>query len=282
MSRFPGGKRFAFSVFDDTDGATADNITPVYYLLAQLGMRTTKSVWPLESVPEGRIGGASLADPAYLEFIRGLSRGGFEIALHNVRNHGSERSLIADGLRRFEQSLGHMPRIHCNHSTNRDNIYWGAARLSGLLPRLAYLAAHLRSRRRFDGHVQGSPYFWGDLCREHITYVRNLTFNTINLDTVNPTMPYHDPRRPYVNYWFSSSDGADCARFCDLLTEANQDALAQAGGVCIVYTHFASGFTEAADVAEALNSIGAAPRDIIAIFEAMKQAGALRAELVII
>ncbi len=37
-----------------------------------------------------------------------------------------------------------------------------------------------------------------------------------------------------------------------------------------------------ADVAKALNQIGAAPRDIIAIFEALKQAGALRAELVII
>lgn len=37
-----------------------------------------------------------------------------------------------------------------------------------------------------------------------------------------------------------------------------------------------------AEVAVALNSIGAAPRDIIAIFSAMKQAGALRAELVII
>jgi flagellar P-ring protein FlgI len=37
-----------------------------------------------------------------------------------------------------------------------------------------------------------------------------------------------------------------------------------------------------ADVAKALNTIGAAPRDIIAIFEALKQAGALRAELVII
>ncbi len=36
------------------------------------------------------------------------------------------------------------------------------------------------------------------------------------------------------------------------------------------------------DVAKALNVIGAAPRDIIAIFEALKQAGALRAELVII
>ncbi len=37
-----------------------------------------------------------------------------------------------------------------------------------------------------------------------------------------------------------------------------------------------------ADVANALNMIGATPRDIIAIFQAMKQAGALRAELVII
>jgi len=37
-----------------------------------------------------------------------------------------------------------------------------------------------------------------------------------------------------------------------------------------------------ADVAKALNQIGAAPRDIIAIFEALKQAGALRAELVVI
>ncbi len=37
-----------------------------------------------------------------------------------------------------------------------------------------------------------------------------------------------------------------------------------------------------ADVAKALNQIGATPRDIIAIFEALKQAGALRAELLII
>ncbi len=36
------------------------------------------------------------------------------------------------------------------------------------------------------------------------------------------------------------------------------------------------------DVASALNKIGATPRDIIAIFQALKQAGALRAELVIL
>jgi flagellar P-ring protein precursor FlgI len=36
------------------------------------------------------------------------------------------------------------------------------------------------------------------------------------------------------------------------------------------------------DVAESLNAIGATPRDIIAIFQALKEAGALRAELIIL
>lgn len=43
-----------------------------------------------------------------------------------------------------------------------------------------------------------------------------------------------------------------------------------------------SGCVQLSEVAEALNRIGAAPRDIIAIFQALKQAGALRAELVIL
>ncbi|MCK4607086.1 MAG: flagellar basal body P-ring protein FlgI, partial [candidate division Zixibacteria bacterium] len=36
------------------------------------------------------------------------------------------------------------------------------------------------------------------------------------------------------------------------------------------------------DIAKALNKIGATPRDIIAIFQALKQVGALRSELVIL
>lgn len=40
--------------------------------------------------------------------------------------------------------------------------------------------------------------------------------------------------------------------------------------------------TTLSDIASALNKIGATPRDIIAIFQALKQAGALRAELVIL
>jgi flagellar P-ring protein precursor FlgI len=36
------------------------------------------------------------------------------------------------------------------------------------------------------------------------------------------------------------------------------------------------------DVAKALNSLKVSPRDIIAIFQALKEAGALKAELIII
>jgi len=36
------------------------------------------------------------------------------------------------------------------------------------------------------------------------------------------------------------------------------------------------------EVAQALNAIGAAPRDIIAILQALKQTGALRAELIVL
>ena len=57
-------------------------------------------------------------------------------------------------------------------------------------------------------------------------------------------MPYHDRRRPYVRHWFSSSEGADPRSLCALLSEANQDRLAEEGGVCIVYTHFANGFVQ--------------------------------------
>ncbi len=40
--------------------------------------------------------------------------------------------------------------------------------------------------------------------------------------------------------------------------------------------------TSISEIAAALNAIGASPRDIIAIFQALKQAGALRAELVVL
>ena len=46
--KWPNNKDFAFSVFDDTDFATVENVKEVYSLLKDYGLQTTKSVWTLD------------------------------------------------------------------------------------------------------------------------------------------------------------------------------------------------------------------------------------------
>jgi len=40
---WPNGKRFAFTIVDDTDWAAVERVKPVYDLLARLGLKTTKT-----------------------------------------------------------------------------------------------------------------------------------------------------------------------------------------------------------------------------------------------
>jgi glycosyltransferase involved in cell wall biosynthesis len=243
MNRFPGNKKFAFSIFDDTDLGTVENVGPVYRLLEELGMHTTKSVWPLASAPGAKLAGDSLQNPKYRQFVLELRDQNFEIALHNVRNTDSTREETEQGLEEFRRVIGHYPRVHANHCSNRENVYWGAARFSTLASTLYGMAASLTRSRHFEGHIDSSQYFWGDLCAKHIDYVRNLVFRDINTEKINPSMPYHDPTKPLVNAWFSSADGGDKETFCTLLSESNQDTLDAEDGVCLVYTHFACGFS---------------------------------------
>lgn len=50
-------------------------------------------------------------------------------------------------------------------------------------------------------------------------------------------------QRPFVNFWFASSEGPNVESFNKCISEENQDRLEE-GGVCIMYMHFASGFNK--------------------------------------
>ncbi|HMD33905.1 MAG TPA: hypothetical protein VKH42_03005, partial [Vicinamibacterales bacterium] len=249
---FPDGKRFAFTVIDDTDVATAANVAPVYRLFERLGMRATKTVWPLRC-PEGSRDFAesdTLEDDSYRAFVLDLHRKGFEIASHGATMESSTRERTIAALERFKSTLGFYPRVHANHALNRENLYWGAGRIdSAVLKRLVRLFSDPQPDY-YQGHRAQTDFFWGDLCARHVGYVRNLTFREINLLRVNPSMPYRDPSRPLVPWWFSATDAEDADAFCRLIDPAQQARLEREGGVCIVATHFGKGFTKDGRVIE--------------------------------
>lgn len=251
--RFPGGARFAFTIIDDTDVATVANVAPIYRLLEQLGMRTTKTVWPLDC-PEGSPDYAesqTLADPDYEAFVRDLKARGFEITWHGATMESSPRERTVHGLSRFREVLGEYPRIHVNHSYNRENIYWGSARVDER-PLKAFVERFGdQAPGHYLGDQPGSLYWWGDLCEQHFQYARNLTFSEINVEAVNPTMPYRDPARPLVPWWFSSADADNVLEFNELLRHDNQQRLEDEGGVCILATHLGKGFVDDGRVNEA-------------------------------
>ena len=115
-SRWPNGHKFAFTVFDDTDWATVENVKPVYELLSGLGMKTTKSIWMIRGEGAGNNGGQTCEDRDYLEWILRLRQQGFEIALHNVAPGTCSRAVTIGGLDRFRQLFGPGMAIHCNHT----------------------------------------------------------------------------------------------------------------------------------------------------------------------
>ena len=241
---WPDGKDFAFTVFDDTDLSTIENAKPVYDFLGELGFRTTKSVWPLHAAEVGsgsEADGANCEDPAYLEWVLGLQASGFEIGLHSVASRSSRRDRTCRGLERFRWLFGAEPITYSTHLTNAEGMYFGPDRLSGSRRSLYRLYWTFRNTR-FRGHIEGDEFFWGDLCRSKVKYVRNFVFPDINTAKVCPEMPYHDPERPFVNYWFASSEGAQVDTFVRMISEKNQDRLAAERGACIMYTHFACGF----------------------------------------
>jgi hypothetical protein len=236
---WPAGKTFAFTIFDDPDRQTLDNGRPIYDFLGERGFRTTKAVWPLRGTERGTNEGTTCDDPTYLAWVMELKARGFELALHNVTYHTSRRHQTIRGLERFAELFGDYPRALANHAGCREGIYWGNYRLTGTREWLYNVLLRNRNKGKFQGHVTSSPFFWGDVCRDKITYVRNFVYGDVNTLRACPYMPYHDPSRPYVKYWFAGAEGGQVQSFTTTLSEANQDRLVAQGGACIMYTHLA-------------------------------------------
>jgi hypothetical protein len=90
--------------------------------------------------------------------------------------------------------------------------------------------------------VPESPLFWGDLCAERISYVRNFVYRDVNTLAACPYMPYRDSAKPFAAAWFAASEGANPASFVRTISPAAQDRLEAEGGLAIMYTHLGAGF----------------------------------------
>lgn len=239
---WPQDKTFAFTIIDDTDLQTVENTKPVYDFLGSLGFRITKTVWPISGERTPDVGGMTCQNADYRDWVLELQETGFEIALHNVTYHTSNRLQTIRGMKRFKDLFCHYPKCHANHTGCRESIYWGSDRLSGIRRALYNIATGLQRHDYFRGHCRESDLFWGDICSRRIKYVRNFVYGDINTLKACPVMPYHDNRRPFVNYWFAASEGPNVDAFVETVDEEAQDRLEAEGGACIMYAHLASRF----------------------------------------
>lgn len=239
LEAYPFGRTFAVSIVDDTDGACLSAIRPVYALLTDAGLRTTKTVWPLAATAASggyaalSTAGDTLQDPAYRVFCQRLHDAGFEMAMHTASAGDSTRDETLRGYAEFEEAFGHSPLTNVMHARNRENLYWGTSAVAN--PFLAKLI-ELLEPNEFLGHVPGSAYFWGDICRARTRYVRQFETLRANTRRFDPATPYHDPRKPYVPWWFSASHGTG-TRLFEILSAASLDRLAADGGAAIVQTY---------------------------------------------
>lgn len=242
---YPGNKQFAFTILDDTDNATRLKVEPVYRYLQEAGFRTTKTVWPLDKEPEQKslfTESSSLCDDEYLEFIQWLISKDFEVTWHGPAMETSSREKVQQGLEVFKEKLGFYPNLHVNHSRNEDNVYWGIDRFDNKIIKTIINLSGIYKNEAFSGQVNTSPYYWGNLFAKHFKYCRSFTFSNINSLSANPSMPYHDPKRPEVKYWFSTSDASSIRQFENLFTAKNMQQLINSGGMCILSTHLGKGF----------------------------------------
>jgi len=236
MNVWPHGKRAAFTIIDDTDDATLPYIADVYEHLISAGLRTSKTVWVYPVRDDQYFRGDSLSgNPEYLSFIQRLVSLGYEIGLHNVGSGDFTRDEIVVGVELFNTLIGYHPKVHVNHSYNKDNIYGGEKRFSFPFDFIVKLMH--RSYTGFEGELTASKYYWGDVHKRYIKYSRSYELDDINLLKLLP-FPYTDKRySDCCNAFYPSVFCANQDLFAHQVNEKNILRLIDEGGCAIIYTH---------------------------------------------
>lgn len=244
MIKIPENKEFIFTIFDDTDVATLENIKPIYDFLDSIGMHTTKTVWPLrcDELGSNFAGSHTLEDFHYASYIKYLAQKGFEISFHGASMESSTRIHTLKALEYFNEILGFYPRTYACHSINKENISWGEKRFKFIVFKKLYQFLFPIHRNLFHGDKKNSPFYWGDICHKYFDFVRTFTFPQFNLLNITNNIVYRSKHTPYLKKSFITCDADNVVEFNNLICEKNQLKLNKQNGICIVSTHFGKGF----------------------------------------
>ena len=214
---YPTGAEFAFTILDDTDDTTVANGRPVYDLLYNLGLRTTKTIWAFDTPPENRgpyFAGETLSSPEYHEWVHQLVANNFEIAFHNATMGSSLRQDTIKALDLIYNEFGQQLRLHCNHGQNRENLHWGADRYSSpVIRNLINLYSKFHSYPKFEGNKPESPYYWSDVADDRLSYIRAFTFRRLNGAKIPPGRPFRDSAKQSGPLFFNTTDASDVSVF---------------------------------------------------------------------
>ncbi len=239
MSWTPHPYRGAFAIVDDTDGATLESVRLVYDFLAAAGLRTTKTVWAFAPdsrcgrppLPDSALRGVTLDEAAYRDYCAGLARQGFELALHGASAGNNSRARTVAAFDRLERELGVRSPVYLSHAKNVENLYWQQRAIAG--GPLRSLMNVLAAGHQCSGEDPGSRYFWGDVCRERVQFLRLFRTPRINTLGVNPSMPYFETAKPYVRGWFTITD----RRLEECTSPEALAMLSHENGLCLTRQH---------------------------------------------
>lgn len=243
---YPNGAEFAFTILDDTDDTTVANGRPVYQLLKDAGIRTTKTVWAFDAPPKRRgiyFAGETLSVPEYLEWVHELHKDGFEIAFHNATMSSSKRKDTIKALDFIDREFEIPVRLHCNHGQNLENLHWGKDRYNSyLIKKMFSLFSKLSPQKTYEGGNPKSPYYWADIADQRLSYIRALAYRQLNGKLIPPGKPYVNMTKQKSCVFFNTADAPNVDCFNRLVTPKTIDILRKQRGWAIVSTHLGKGF----------------------------------------